>query len=462
MANNDRAYSIIARLPMKMNKKTDPLVAEIEKRLRPGSFCPRDQVFELTADLDKMSDRLAGLAKGGEADRAMRLYETLLAGIYAKIEECDDECYLAMTFADAFCGWIKARQAAGCPAEETIRQILNWKKNDDYGFCHRIEKEVVKALDKPGRQLFIAHFCKLVEQAMAGLPATSAKAIFEYDNEVRLPAIVLKEIYEARKDAPGYTALCDKLGFSPLDCERLAEMEMSRQHWAKALEWVERGMGIARERDWHNEASHSLERIRPEILRKLGRKQDALASAWAGFQQDPNDLSYEELMRYVPQREKSAWRERALAEADKADLGSCISLCVKAGEWNRLAGRIQSAKPAELESLSHYCTEPAAKGLAKKAPLAAAKLYRALGLRIVNAGKSKYYGAALNHFKQARDLYGGAGRAAEWEELVQIVRTTHARKSGFLSAFNQIVSGMVRLAPSFADRAQQQWSKLAS
>jgi len=44
-------------------------------------------------------------------------------------------------FSRAFCGWIKARQAAGRPAEETISQILNWKKNDDYGFCYQIEKE---------------------------------------------------------------------------------------------------------------------------------------------------------------------------------------------------------------------------------------------------------------------------------------------------------------------------------
>src|ERR1035441_5971311 len=80
-----------------------------------------------------------------------------------------------------------------------------------------------------------------------------------------------------------------------------------------------------------------------------------------------------------------------MAGADKAGLGDFLALCVKAQEWQRLAGRVRSAKSAELENLSHYCTEPAAKGLAKKEPLAAAKLYRALGLRILNAGKSKYY-----------------------------------------------------------------------
>src|SRR5205807_9307456 len=140
-------------------------------------------------------------------------------------------------------------------------------------------------------------------------------------------------------------------------------------------------------------------------------------------------------MRYVPKGEKTGWHERAMAAADKADLGEFVSLCVKAKEWVRLARRVHSATGEELETLSHYCTEPAAKGLAKKDALAAAKLYRALGLRIVDAGKSKYYREALGHFGNACDLYCSTGQTGEWQSLVGMVRATHSRKSGFLSAF---------------------------
>ncbi len=98
-----------------------------------------------------------------------------------------------------------------------------------------------------------------------------------------------------------------------------------------------------------------------------------------------------------------------MAAADKADLGGFVSLCVTAREWERLARRVHSARAEESESLSHYCAEPAAKGLAKKDARPAAKLYRALGLRIVNAGKSKYYNEALGHFSAGwpgRELSG--------------------------------------------------------
>jgi uncharacterized Zn finger protein len=167
-------------------------------------------------------------------------------------------------------------------------------------------------------------------------------------------------------------------------------------------------------------------------------------------------------MRYVPRSDKATWHERAMADAAGAGLGEFISLCVKAKEWERLGQRVHSAKSVELEALSHYCTEPAANALAKKDPLAAAKLYRALGLRILSAGKSKYYDAALDHFKKARSLYCGAGQSSDWEALAGIVRNAHSRKRGFLAAFEQIASGKSQRPPSFAEQAQRQWKRLTS
>ena len=447
----------------RMSKRTDdPLVAEIRYELMPGRFIRWDEVSRMVGNLDRVHEKVQGLVKAGEAERAVRLYEIFLAGVYDKIEEADDECDLANLFHDLACGWIQARQAAGRPGEETVRQLLNWMKNDDYGFCYQIEKEVIKALDAAGRRLFIGHFQELVERAMPTPTGGPAKAIFEYENDLRLPAMALKEIYESLGDVPAYAALCERLGFSPRDCEHLANMETSRKRWAEALEWVEKGIALGPTRNWHNEDADDLEQLKPEILRHLGRKEDALASAWSDFQKDPNEFAYEQLMRYVPKKEKTAWHARAMSAADKADLGNFISLCVKAKEWERLAQRVHSAKPAELEALSHYCTEPAAKGLAKRDPLAAARSYRALGLRIVNAGKSKYYRKALAHFEQARRLYSESGQAEEWTEVVQFLRTAHSRKSGFLSDFEAIVSGKSKRVPSFAEESRARWKRLTS
>ena len=187
----------------------------------------------------------------------------------------------------------------------------------------------------------------------------------------------------------------------------------------------------------------------------MGRKEDALALAWGDFQGNPNEFAYDQLLRYVPRGEKTAWQKRAMSVAEKADLGDFVALCVKAKEWDRLAQRVHSAKPAELEGLSHYCSEPAAKVLAKKDLLAAAKLYRALGLRIVIAAKSRYYREALEHFEKARDLYRRVGQTLEWAAVVEIVRRAHFRKSGFLSAFEEIVSGNSEPSPLMSRRRKR-------
>jgi hypothetical protein len=451
-------------LPQTMSKpsKADPLIGEIGRELRPGQFFRRDEVSDLVTNLDAMHRKLEVLVEAGEATRAVRLYEIMLPGVYAKIEEADDECGLAMLFHRLACGWIRARQAAGLPGEETMRQLLNWMKNDNYGFCFEIEKEVIKALDWKGRDLFIGHFQELVENALPAPANGAAKAIFDYENDVRLPAMSLKDIYQSLCDAPAYAALCGLLGFSPRDCERLADMEIAKRHWPGALEWVEKGIALEPTRNWHNESSYSLKKLKPQILLHLGRKEDALALAWSEFQKSPGEHTYEDLMRYAPGSEKAAWHERAMTAAAGAGLGEFISLCVRAKEWERLARRVHSAQPAELEALSHYYTEPAATALARRDPLAAAKLYRALGLRILSSGKSRYYDAALDHFKKARSLYCGAGQTADWEELAGTVRNAHSRKKGFLASFEQIASGKSQRPPSFADQAQQQWKRLTS
>jgi tetratricopeptide (TPR) repeat protein len=446
-----------------MSKRAeDPLVADIRSALMPGRFVRWNEVSGMVSNLDRVQGRVEALVKAGEAKRAVGLYEIFLSGVYAKIEEADDECDLANLFHRLICGWIEARQAAGLSAKETVSQLLGWMKNDDFGFCNDIEKHAIKVLNPEGGRLLISHFQGLVEKALPTRGEGSTRPMFEYENDLRLPAMSLKGIYESLGDASSYASLCEGLGFSPRDCEHLAKMEITKKRWSKALEWVEKGITLKMQRDWHNEDDYELVQLKPEILRHLGRKDDALALAWVDFEKDPNEFAYEQLMRFVPKKEKAAWRERAMEAADKADLGDFISLCVKVKAWERLAQRVHLAKPGELEAQSHYCTEPAAEGLTKNDPLAAAKLYRALGLRIVNAGKSKYYREALEHFGKARDLYCAAGQPAEWGAVVQFVRAAHSRKSGFVSAFEKIVSGKSGRVPSFAEAAQERWKRLTA
>jgi transposase len=116
------------------------------------------------------------------------------------------------------------------------------------------------------------------------------------------------------------------------------------------------------------------------------------------------------------------------------------------------------ATDASLEAVSHYATEPAAEKLEKPHPGLAARLWRAQGMRIVNAKKSKYYDAALSNFERARDCYLRAGMAAEWEQTVRKVCAAHFRKSGFIGGFQALAAGARRSEkPSFLESAKERW-----
>ncbi len=81
-------------------------------------------------------------------------------------------------------------------------------------------------------------------------------------------------------------------------------------------------------------------------------------------------------------------------------------------------------------------------------------------MRIVNAGKSKYYGAALDHLEHAKKCYARAGFGADWELLVADVRERHYRKKGFMAGFEQIVSDVAkRREPTFLERAKRRWPR---
>lgn len=136
-----------------------------------------------------------------------------------------------------------------------------------------------------------------------------------------------------------------------------------------------------------------------------------------------------------------------------------LDLWLETREIERLVARLCTATDAEIEDLSHYRTEPAARRLGKLHPDVAAKVHRALGMRILNAKKSKYYAAALSHFENAKRCCERSGLHREWAALVADVRRAHHRKAGFTADFERLAAGHgPSAAPSFLERARSRWS----
>ncbi len=152
--------------------------------------------------------------------------------------------------------------------------------------------------------------------------------------------------------------------------------------------------------------------------------------------------------------------EKAMVASEKGDLSSLIELWLEHKEFDRLVARLHRTTDDELEALSHYRTEPLARKLERSHPDVAARVYRALCMRIVNAGKSKYYEAALDHIEHAKKCYSKAGLDAEWQAVVAEVRKRHCRKKGIMAGFEDIFIDIPKqVEPSFLDRAKARWPR---
>ena len=92
----------------------------------------------------------------------------------------------------------------------------------------------------------------------------------------------------------------------------------------------------------------------------------------------------------------------------------------------------------------------------RRDPLASARLYSALGLRILAEKQSKYYGVAIEHLDRARTLYEKGGDLEAWPALVAAIRAEHHRKKGFMDDLDALVeTGEVPRDPTLLERARE-------
>lgn len=434
------------------NKRKDHLQQAIEDALCPGSFIGHRQSWDFVESLEAVRAGIAPLLGDGGAERAVALLETFIAGCYEKSDEIDDSSgSFGQLVEDLFCDWIRARQAAGADAAETVGMLLSWMENDDYGYCYRLEREAAKALDRAGLAAF--------ERAVQDRPTEGGG----HSHARRRKVEILKAIHEARRDVQAYAALCEEeADLAPADCEVLAQMCLKRRRPGDALAWVDRGLHLETELEKEGRRpgrpSWRLPHLRRDLLKRLGRGGEALASAWEAYQRAPSVYAYQDLMKFAAPRERAEWHDKAMAALAHADLSSRIDLLVQTKEWTRLAEVVDAASPEDLADLSHYTTEPAAEKLERRHPLSAAKLRVAMALRILASRKSRYYDAALESLGKARQILCKQGRGGDWEALATEIRGQHRRKTGFMPGFERLAAGGSSREPSFAERARKRWS----
>jgi hypothetical protein len=412
----------------------------IEAALQPDWSYSQYEAASVVYELHRAEAEIAKLV-GSDPARAVALYETLLEACDVTVEEVDDSDGEFGTFAGSlYLGWIRARQAASADSAETTRLLLKFMDDDSYGFCNDLAPSAVKVLDRDGLESFEREVRARFDHACVDGDERKRRKKPNLNFYIDRWADMLRAIYSHRRDVGKYIDLTGRAGLTKVDCHTIATIFQTKHKPNDALAWVERGLGIEK-RGAFDAVGHQLGEMRRVLLVKLGRGGEALDSAWAEYRKHPGRFTYEVLVRYVPKTQRVAWHEKAMEVSEQGDLDSLIELWLAAKEIGRLAARLDLTSDSELERLSHYVTEPAAERLAKSHPGVAAKVFRALCMRIVDEGKSQYYFAALSSLGKAKNCYQRAGLDAQWQAVIAEIRRKHHRKSGFMPGFERIAGG---------------------
>lgn len=435
-----------------MAKRGDPMDGKIESALQPGRFIGWDQEASFVSRLRDAEHDIAALA-GDDPMRAASLYETFIVACNLKADEIDSEWEFGNFVAGLACGWIQARQAAGADPEMTARTLLSWMDRDDYGFFNELGSDAVKVLDRAG----LAEFEREIQGRFDVACRKREERVGNYFGDEW--GKILRCIYAQQGHVEKYLDIVARTGLTQSDCATIAAVQQAKRKLNDALTWIERGIEMEKSDTFQASTKCDLAGTRRALLAKLGRGTEALDLAWAEYQARPSTFTYQELLRYVPKAERRAWHEKAMDAAENGNLAALIELWLDVKEARRLTERLNRVGDGELEGLSHHVTEPAAKALLKTHPAIAARLFRALCMRILNSGKSKYYYAALANLEEAHRCYQAAGLDEHWRVLVVEMRRNHHRKSGFMPGFEAIVAGKrARVEPSFIEKARWRWA----
>jgi len=245
---------------MAKQSRIDSLLSEIEDALDLDSFISYQQSWDYVRNLQNVKEKIDSLVRSGAAKQCVPLYEMFLSSCYEKADEIDDSGgNLGMFFEELFCSWVKARQKAGCATEETVHQILKWMDNDEYGFCHDIEKNLIETLNREGLSFFETRIQSRFNEAFSTAESKNIKRIYDYPYAVRQNADILKVIYTAKGDTESYLSLCEKIGITPKDCENIAKIFKENRQFRNALIWIDKGLEL--------EKNHPLEAAKIQLHR---------------------------------------------------------------------------------------------------------------------------------------------------------------------------------------------------
>jgi uncharacterized Zn finger protein len=323
---------------------------------------------------------------------------------------------------------VKAAKAHRQPNPAIVKPLFALLESEDWNIIGPL-RELSPALDDRG----LLELQQMAQRRLDDLPVEKTSAGMRDYGRICAQRL-LESILESRGDLDGQLALrADNLR-SGYDYLQLAELCENHRRRRQAIEWLERGIkAFPDETRLHEALATHYERE--------GFKEDALSVRRQAFERSPTAEHFLALRKAVPKKaDWPALRETLYAAMGQNKSSSYYSSADMKVRFMVLDGEVDRAHTLALkEGVSLDTWQKVFSGIEESAPADAARIARRLIERAFASAYISNYDAPVAWVKKMQALARrDRDAAALYENVVQQLRTKHARKTKLMKMLDAL------------------------
>lgn len=389
--------------------------------LRPGQWLKRNEIPRVAADVREISAALQRSLSGPEPEPVLDLLLEMAWRIWHRAQEADDfDGVLVRAAREVFDQWLAGWEAIPARDRQNLaRELFHWLLEDGGGVFRGAIAQAKGALGPLGLET-LGTLLRAILESRGGLRGRNE----EMQNLDPLASRIreaLRETARARGDLGEFLACCDPSGNDGPGILDAGAGLAQEGRFEEALVWVEKGRRRAR-----GSVREGLEELRLSLLIRLGRRREAIESAWELFLAAPGGASFRRLESMAGETDRATWRRRALEQIENtADAAAYVDVCLEAGELERLARGIEKAEGFVLAAPPDLL-ERTGSALLESWPAAAGRVFSQAAGRILARGDGRHYPEARRHLERARSAFLAAGEEETWFLIRERMAKNHA------------------------------------
>lgn len=435
------------RLEVAGTQSPGAVAKEVRKRLaaiaRSRSFIDWQNIRTFADDLDMQRRAISGqLAKADPAE-ALDLTWQFLALASSIHERCDDSSGIVGDVFRAAVRDLGEIAVAAKPSPESLAdRAFDALNANDYSQYDELIRALSPALGPRGLDHLKRRFMELSKRPPENPNAKDRKPIgwgsggpiyaHEIANRRRETTVrvALQEIADALGDVDGFIAqYSDEARTAPRVAAEIARRLLDASRAQEAWDAIN-----AAATDRPGRIPFEWEETRLNVMEALGRAAEAQEFRWSCFERSLDEAHLRAHLKRLPDFDDVEAERRALSHAQKyPDVHQALAFLVF---WPALeqATALVLDRVGELDGNIYEILSPAADALARKYPLAATLLFRAMIDFSLKHNRVKRYRHAARHLAECASLASAIadfGNAEPHDQYVGRLKAEHGRKSSF-------------------------------